>query len=315
MKGDKRTPDRTPVPLDGQCPIVVPVMSAAGGVGRSTVAAQLAVALHQRTTDSKNRAVAVCDCQPRCASPWPGWLSHTAEHGTSWLAGCGAGQFGREVRRSISAIDMTDGRPLWVLTDTGPLAAGFGGVDPGPQVWEPVLRYLRAAVIDTDGLEGFRLVRHQAGGGPSTAAAWMAQRSVRTAAVWVTDLSPAGLSRTLQAMTVAESCGLSMRQVVVVISDCRGHDWLPRSRSRRMLLADRVGAIVEMSHDAGLRRDDWPCRRPEQFSRRDVATLAAAVLTAADSPAANLASAEDLELAERSSWHVAATARAVPASG
>ena len=121
MKGSKRSPDPGSVSLDGQLPLAVPVMSAAGGVGRSTVAALLAVALHQRTADSKDRAVALCDCQPRCASAWPGWLDHAAEHGTSWLAACTAEQFGREMRRSTSAIDLPGGRPLWVLADTGPL--------------------------------------------------------------------------------------------------------------------------------------------------------------------------------------------------
>ncbi len=313
MKGDKRTPDCESVPLDGGHPLVVPVMSAAGGVGRSTVAALLAVALHQRTTDTKDRAVALCDCQPRLASPWPGWLDHTAERGTSWLAACADGQFGREVRRGTSAIDVPGGRPLWVLTDSGPLAPGFAGAGPGPLAWTPILAYLRAAVIDADPLEGFRLARQQSGGEPGTAAAWMALPSVRTAAVWVTDTSPAGLARTLAAMTAAEACGLPMSQVVIAINDCRGHGWLARSRSRRTLLADRVGAIVELGHDAALRRDDWPCRQPEQLGRRDVAALTAAVLTAAGRPQASPAAALSPVSAERTSWHVASAPHPVPA--
>jgi len=313
VKGDKRTPDCESVSLDGRYPLVVPVMSAAGGVGRSTVAALLAVGLHQRTTDSKDRAVALCDCQPRCASPWPGWLDHTAEHGTSWLAACAAEQFGREVRRSTSAIEVPGGRPMWVLTDSGPLAGGFAGADPGPLAWTPVMRYLRAAVIDADPLEGFRLARQQASGDMSTAAAWMALPSVRTAAVWVTDTSPAGMARTLEAMTAAEACGLPMRQVVIAVNDCRGHGWLARSRSRRTLLADRVGAIVDIGHDAALRRDDWPCRQPEQLNRRDIAALTTAVLTAADRPEASPAAAPSPLSAERTSWHVS-TPRPVPAN-
>jgi hypothetical protein len=317
MKGDKRTPERPAVSFDGRKPLVVPVVSAAGGVGRSTVAAQLAVALHQLTTDSRNRAVAVCDCLPRCASPWPAWLDHTAERGTGWLAAATAApeQFKREIPRSTSAIEMPVGKPLWVLTDTGPLAPSFTGADPGPAAWEPVLRYVRAAVIDADPLEGFRLARQQAGGQPSTAAAWMARPSATTAMVWVTDPSPTGMARTLEAMTVAESCGLAMDQIVVAISDCRGYGWMPRSRSRRMLLADRVGAIVELGQDAALRRDDWPCGRPEQLARRDVAALATAVLAAAESPAVSPSPIKDLALAERSPVHVTSTARAVAASG
>jgi hypothetical protein len=219
------------------------------------------------------------------------------------------------MRRSTSAIDLADGQPLWVLTDTGPLEPAFCGAEPGPAAWEPALRYLRAAVIDADPLEGFRLARQKVHGELSTAAAWLAIGSVRTVAVWVTDLSPAGLARTLDAMTAAESCGLPMDQVIVAISDCRGHGWLARSRSRRTLLADRVGAIVELAHDPALRKDDWPCGQPEQLGRRDVAALVAAVLSAADHQAAHPAGAKELIFAERSSRHVASVARALPADG
>lgn len=315
MKGDKLPGDVGDVLVDDGYPLVVPVMSASGGVGRSTVAALLAASLHHRTADSGNRAVAVCDTGPRCASPWPGWLDHSAERGTSSLTERDAEQFGREMRRSTSAIDLADDRPLWVLTDTGPLVPTFDGADPGPLTWAPALRYLRASVIDADSLEGFRLVRQQAGGEPSTAARWLAFARARTAAVWVTDPSPQGLSRTLEAMTAAESCGLPMHKLVVAVNDCRGHGWAARSRSRRTLLADRVGAIVDIGHDGALRRDDWPCRQPGQVSRRDVAVLVNAVLRAADRPVANPAGASEPAGSERTSWHVARTPRPVPANG
>jgi hypothetical protein len=203
---------------------------------------------------------------------------------------------------------------MWVLTDTGPLAPGFSGADAGPATWQPVLRYLRAVVIDADPLEGFRLARQRAGGEVSTAAAWMALPSARTAAVWVTDPSPAGLARTLEAMTDAETCGLPMSQVVVAINDCHGHGLAARSRSRRTLLADRVSAIVELNHDAALRRGDRPCPQPGQLTRQDVAALASAVLTAADDQAPSLSAAKEQPSAERSSWHVASAAHAVPAN-
>jgi len=320
--------------LDGEDPLVVPVMSAAGGVGRSTVAAILAAALHHRTADSWGRAVAVCDASPRLASPWPGWVDHTAERGTGWLATCAGDDelFAREVRRSTSALDAGDGRPVWVLTDTGAVQQTFSGALPGPQFWAPLLRYLRAAVIDADPLEAFRLARQRAGGQASATSAWMAFPAARTAAVWVTDPSPAGLARTLDAMTAAEQCGLPMGQFVIVINDNRGHGWTPRSRSRRTLLADRVGAIVQIGHDAALRKDGRPRYSPRQLGRRDVAGLVSAVMAAAGRPAdaqADLAAAAAAALpptplavavpapapapAERTPWHVATPARAVPA--
>jgi len=319
----------------------VPVVSAAGGVGRSTVAAILAAALNQRTSDRRGRAVAVCDASPRAASPWPGWVDHTAERGTGWLATATADAdlFAREVSRSTSALDVADGRPIWVLTDTGAWQPAFSGAHPGPQFWAPVLRYLRAAVIDGDPMEAFRLARQQAGGEVSTIGAWTAAPAARTAAVWVTDPSPVGLSRTLAAITTAEQCGLPMRQVVVVVNDHRGHGWTRRSRSRRTLLAGRVGAIVELDHDAVLLRESRPCCSAERLDRPDITDLVAAVMAAADRPATlpavppaappgsppaglrtavPVAAPADLpatppDPAERNSRHVATSARAVPA--
>ncbi len=324
MKGGKRSPETGPIPLDGEHPLIVPVMSAAGGVGRSTVSALLAAALHRHTTDSWNRAVAVCDTRPRGASPWPGWLDHIAEHGTGWLAGCTADaqKFAAEVRRSTSAINAGDGRPIWVLADTGPMAPAFSGTDPGPWFWAPVLRYLRAAVIDGDAMEGFRLGRQHAGGGPGTATAWMTLPLARTAGLWVTDPSPSGLARTLEAMTAAEACGLPMQQMVVAVNDAHGHGWAARSRSRRTLLTDRVGAIVEIVHDPDLRRDHRPAFTPEHLGRPDIEALVSAVIAAAGrplprpaavpEPAPALTPAPAAVPAERTSWHVA-PAHPVPA--
>jgi hypothetical protein len=341
VKDGNRPSGTGPISLDGKAPLVVPVLSAAGGTGRSTVAAILALALNNRTVDKLSRAVAVCDSSPRAVSPWPGWVDHAAERGTAWLATCAgdAERVAREVRCSTSALKAGADRPIWVLTDTGALRPEFSGADPGPQFWAPVLRYLRAAVIDTDSLEAFRLVRQQANGELSTIAAWMADPGARTAAVWVTDPSPAGVARTLEAMTAAEQCGLPMRQLVVVVNDHRGHGWASRARSRRTLLADRVGAIVELRHEAGLLRHGRPPGPADLLHRRDVTDLLTAVIAAADGPARQPAAAAALspvdetiaipppaaipvqlagfipDSSERTPWHVAASARAIPAGG
>jgi hypothetical protein len=323
VRGGSEPAGAGPISLDGEDPLVIPVVSAAGGVGRSTVAAILAAALNRRTCDPRGRAVAVCDVSPRSASLWPGWVDHAAECGTGWLATCTADAelFAREVSRSTSAQDVEDGRPIWVLTDTGTLQPAFSGAHPGPQFWAPVLRYLRAAVIDGDPMEAFRLSRQRAGGELSAIGAWLAAPAARTAALWVTDPSPVGLSRTLEAVTAAEQCGLPMRQFVVAVNDHRGHGWTRRSRSRRTLLAGRVGAVVELDHDAGLLRDGRPRCSAEQLDRRDITDLMAAVIaaaarrTAATAAAASALPASLPDPAERKSRHVATSARAIPAGG
>jgi hypothetical protein len=146
-----------PMSLDGRDPLVVPVLSRAGGVGRSTVAAILAAALHPRTADHGGRVVAVCDVSPRSASPWPHWVDHAVARGTGWLAACATsrGASARDVRQAASAMYVGERGPVWVLSDTGEPQPGFGGADPGPQFWAPALPCVRAAVIDAGAMEGF----------------------------------------------------------------------------------------------------------------------------------------------------------------
>jgi hypothetical protein len=97
---------------------------------------------------------------------------------------------------------------------------------------------------------------------PGTAAVWLALARVKTACVWVTDPSPAGLSRTLEAMTAAEKCGLPMRQFVVAVNDSRGHGWASRSRSRRTLLAAGPASIDPAAVSAPAQRMSWHVASP-----------------------------------------------------
>jgi hypothetical protein len=180
-------------------------------------------------------------------------------------------------------MHVGEGGPVWVLTDTGGPQPGFGGADPGPSFWAPALPCVRAAVIDGDALEGFRLMRQRAGSELSVAAAWLRAPAVRAVAVWVTDPKPAALARTLEAITWAEECGLSARRFIVVINDRSGQDWTPRSRSRRTLLADRVGAIVEMSRNPALRKEARPRHMAHQLNSPEITDLVTAVVTVGNS--------------------------------
>jgi hypothetical protein len=268
-----------PAPRADPDPLVVPVMSGAGGVGRSTVTAILAAALQHRTADRHGRVVAVCDPGPRSASPWPGWVDRAAARGTGWLTARAADSAlsTREVTSAASELEVGDDDPVWVLSDTGGRAPGFCGAHPGPQFWAAALPLLRAAVVDSDALEAFRLERQRAGGELSVAAAWMNAPAVRTAAVWVTAPDPGALARTLEAITLAEDCGLSGRRFILVINDFSGRGWTPRSRSRRTLLADRVGAIVEMGYNPALRKDARPQYSARQLNGSEIADLVTAV--------------------------------------
>jgi hypothetical protein len=283
VKDRSGPPGLASIALTGEHTLVVPVVSGAGGVGRSTVSAILAVALHQRTADFDGRVVAVCDTRPRAASPWPGWVDQAADGGTGWLAAraTDARLALGEVTHCTSAIDSPDGGQIWVLTDTGAPQPGFSGAGPEPGFWAPALPYLRAAVIDSDSLEGFRLGRQRVGGEPGVAAAWLGTSGTRCAVIWVTDPSPDGMSGTLAAITAAEECGLPARQFIVVVNDHSGHGWTARSRSRRTMLTGRVGAIIEISLDTALRRDSRPRHTLRDLSSRDISSMVAAVISVA----------------------------------
>jgi hypothetical protein len=324
--GRARAQGTAPFCLD-RLPLVVPVVSGAGGVGRSVLTALLAAALSDHTTDPAGRAVAVCDVSPRAASPWPGWVDHAAQHGTATLAACAHERraLAEEMKLSTSALDRGADGPIWVLTDTGPLDPRFCGMQHAPLLWQPLLSYVRAAVIDADPLEASRLARQCAGGLVGIAAAWMTFPAAATTTVWVTDPSPAGLARTLEAITAAEQCRLPMEQFVVVVNDVRGHGWPPRARSRRTLLADRVGAIVDVGHNSALRDGARPRVTARDIASRDITRLVTAVLGAARpgratrpaavAPVVPTFPAFPPALAERTASHVAAAARPVPTLG
>lgn len=111
--------------------LVVPVLSGSGGVGRTTVAALLAAALHRHTAAAPGdtRGSAVLDCAARGNTPWPAWVTTPASSGTGTLAGYRGTVSGAEADlaqltdAATSHLAMAAPNPLWVLTDTGPASA------------------------------------------------------------------------------------------------------------------------------------------------------------------------------------------------
>lgn len=273
--------------------LVATVVSGAGGVGRSTVAALLGAALlrHTVTAPGDERGCAVLDCGARGHTPWPGWVSQAASAGTSTLAGFRGAAGGAD----LDLVQLTDAatshlrvaapQPLWVLTDTGQASGFFLGADPGPRWWLPVLTAVRAAVVDGDAMEGARLAA-QANGGPlSSVASWFATPFLNTAAVWVTDTGETSLQRTVDALTCLAGVRLPMERVVVVVCDRRGG----RRRGSgvlgdgwRDLIEGRVGAVVELGHDRRLAEQGAPaCLDEAALDRPEVLALVQAVAAAA----------------------------------
>lgn len=245
--------------------LVVPVVSAAGGSGRSSVAAWLAAALHRHTlaAPSDGRGTAVFDCGARGHSPWPSWVDAPAAAGTATLAGFRGAAAGAEADlaqladAAASHVRIPAPGPLWVLTDTGTPTGSYLGADCGPRWWLPLLPQTRCAVVDGDALEGARLAAQASGGPYSSLASWFATPFLNVAAVWVTERGQDAAARTLDALTRAAEVRLPVDRIVVVVCDRRGGRRGRGGRGSqeapwRELIEARCGALVEIGHDQAL---------------------------------------------------------------
>lgn len=295
--------------------LVVLVASGAGGVGRSSVSAVLAAALHAHSVvaPGDGRATAVLDCAPRGQSPWPAWVSKPAEAGTATLAAFRGTVAGVETDLTALAESASSAfplatpptgagasagtaapaavpgaGPLRVFTDTGPASPTFLGADPGPRWWLPLLPNLRTAVVDGDALEGARLASQAAGGPLSSVASWLGTPFVNFAVVWVTDAAELSLQRTLDALDCMARTKIKADRIVVVVTDRRGtkrHNTGSLSAGWSELIRARVGAVVEVGNDRTVAERSGPPRLDAgALTRPQILNLAAAVAEAARLP-------------------------------
>jgi hypothetical protein len=279
--------------------LAVLVASGAGGVGRSSVSALLAAALHTHTVGVPGdaRHTAVLDCAPRGQSPWPEWVSGAAQIGTAALAAyrgtsaAAAADLGLLVETGASTLrlpDAEDDTPaLRVIADTGSAAPGYLGADPGPRWWLPVLPSLRTAVIDGDALEGARIAAQADGGAASSAEAWLKAPFVNSAVVWVTDNAEQSLRRTVQAQENMARARIPVERVVVAVTDRQGtrrHGPGGLAAGWRELLAGRAAAVVELGYDRAVADRATPRLDAAALSRPPIAALAVAVAEAARIP-------------------------------
>jgi hypothetical protein len=293
--------------------LVVLVASASGGVGRSSVAALLAAALHAHCVVApiERRATAVLDCAARGQSPWPAWVAEPAGAGTATLAAYRGTLAGAQTDLTALAESASSAFPieaagtgapgaapappanasgtgaLRVFTDTGPASPTFLGADPGPRWWLPLLPGLRTAVVDGDALEGARLAVQAAGGPLSSIASWLGTPFVSFAVVWVTDTADQSLQRALDALDCMARTRIRADRVVVAVTDRRARrhtaGCLPVSWGE--LIRARAGAVVELGYDRAVAERSGPPRLDAAaLARPHVLALAAAVAEAARLP-------------------------------
>lgn len=271
--------------------LIVPVGSATGGVGRSTIVALLAYGMAAYI-----RPTGVIDAGLRGQSPWPGWISRPQPGGTAVVdwhhrahPAPAAGLPSPEVIHNAGGRFLADDG-VQVFTDTSAWQAPMLEVDDDPRFWAPVLAAYRAVLVDlppgvlTDLFRSQHRghstgIRRWAEAGPG----WRAQ----VVPVLVTSLAGAASNAAHAALGALEQAGIGPgRTVVAAVNTQSGR--VPTAAARAVQLMERRGAaVVRIPYDPVLRASG--VAEFEQASTQTIAGLSAlldAVLLRAGRPIA-----------------------------
>jgi hypothetical protein len=251
-----------PGALGGQARIVVPVMAATGGAGRSTVAGLAASALA-----CAGRTV-VLDTSSRLASPWPRWTDHAGPG----LAAIPPDQplTAAAVRDAVSRCEGPAG--AWeVLTDHRPWQCAPLNLPSVPEAWHQLsaLGDWQAAVVDTTHPVADDVITARCAGHAGLTARWC--HLPCAVPVFTTMATGSAVAALKTAVMAAEADGLPLRRTVLVVS--APADGSPPSTVKAALtmLERKLGAVVHVPYDARIRAHGL--QRP---SRLRPATLHAA---------------------------------------
>ncbi|WP_284581935.1 hypothetical protein [Streptomyces sp. 2P-4] len=256
--------------------LVVPVMAAGGGSGRSTVACLLADAL-ARLGDT-----VVADLSARLCSPWP-----------AWTAGAQGGGLGAlppdrplsraEIRDAAAVRPAAEGR--WsVLTDGREWSAA-----PLPLPADPAAWYQLAAaggwqvlVADTAHPVAHDVTAADWAGLPGLTRGWCALPYA--VPVLCAQPTAGGVHRLQQAVEVLRHCeGMPLQRTVVAFSAASDGRLPAVARAAATMLAPHTAAVVHLPHDADIRTHGLAAR-PSRIRGRTAGAargLAAAVLATA----------------------------------
>lgn len=225
--------------------LVVPVLAAAGGSGRSTVAGLLALGLA-----AAGRTVLV-DAAPAAASPWPGSVARPGA-GTAALVAAGEAVRPAEVFAAASRLSARLAADLHVLTDTGEAPpAGWPGDEPRPWLsWADVGHWARV-VVDSQLPLAAGLAAGVHTGQPGAATRWLALPDA--VPVLVAPSSGRGGEQLLATVAAADRLGLPTVGWVLALVDFAPGRPPARLRASLALLADRVHAVIRVGYDPRIR--------------------------------------------------------------
>ncbi|MEF2529194.1 MULTISPECIES: hypothetical protein [Streptomyces] len=259
--------------------LVVPVMAASGGSGRSTVACLLADAL-ARLGDT-----VVADLSARLCSPWPAWTA-----GARGGGGLGAlppdRPLSRAEIRDAAAVRQAAESEWSVLTDgrewsTAPL--------PLPLPADPAAWYQLAAaggwqlfVADTAHPVAHDIATAHCAGLPGLTRGWCALPY--TVPVLCAQPTAGGVQLLHQAVQVLRHCGGVPLERTVVAFSAASDGALPAvARAAATTLAPHTAAVVHLPHDPDIRAHGLAARPSRIRDRTAEAArdLASAVLATA----------------------------------
>jgi hypothetical protein len=267
---------KQPVQLDqipGRARLVVPVIGAGGGSGRSVVAGLLALGLASVSSP------VVMDTAPRLASPWPTWIDGEGAGLASLPPRSVTSKSG--VATAASVCRGVAGATWHVLTDQQAWSAPPLDLPDDPQAWYQLssLGPWQAVVIDTAHPAAHDMVDGRARGGGTTTA-WCDLPF--TVPVLCTPTTGPGVALAQTAVMAAEAAGLPLeRFVLATVATSSGRPPTP-VRAGLTMLEPKVGRTVSVPFDehvaaAGLRESNR--LKPRTAASADA--LARAVLSLA----------------------------------
>ncbi|MFD8706842.1 hypothetical protein ACFV1W_30280 [Kitasatospora sp. NPDC059648] len=224
--------------------IVVPVLSAVGGSGRSTTAGLIAAAL------APSGSGVVLDLAPRLASPWPAWSPESAPGLASLPPHLPLTR--QQVQQAAAAFPAAGGQ--WaVLTDHQSWQAPVLDLPDAPAAWYQLAAIggWQTVVADTAYPVAHDVLSARHAGRSGTTAAWCSLPF--SVPVLVAAATGSGMHALQTAVMAASAEGLPLARMVVAVI-CTGDGRPPPAvRAGETMLEPRVAAVVRVPFDSQLR--------------------------------------------------------------
>ena len=227
-----------------QTRITVPVMSATGGAGRSTISGLSACSL------AAVASTVVLDTTGHLSSPWPGWAVHRGG-GLAALPADRPLPLGA-VRSAVSRCAGPAGE--WeLLTDHRPWQTAPLPLPTDPDAWRQLsaLGSWQAVVVDTSHLVADDIMAARWAGGSGLTARWCGlPHTVPVLAAMATGTGVAALQTAVMA---AEADGLPLQRTVIAVSTPSDGRPPATVRAALTMLERKVGAVCTVPYDPRIR--------------------------------------------------------------